>query len=490
MILKENKTNFALVLSFLLDWKNTINAARTSTLPYDRVYSMNRVNQEFGRRFQTKGLKTRERTQHLWLESEDETFFRELESMSMSMSMSMSFSYVFEFQSTSTNTNMNPRKTIVSSSPSSSPSAKMQSLSPSSKASRLTPTSFDSLIPSVSPSSATSLTPSLAPSSLSSANPSAPLTLAPSASVSSVAPSVIRMCESTNMTEESSSNLTVEEISFKYSSETVNDSIDFISIVEEKMLEFVADNILDCDPRVRARRMMTPTKKRRLSLQQIDSRPTDTVSQDETCVPSIDSNSCLVVDAYMTMTTEVGQEEVIRLQTLTAIRDAMKNNVFLSPSLPEVIALSYLGPNITVDQELKPQTRINSVGTPEDTNDVSSSNVVYAALGIIPLIVGFSAYLSVRKRGTRRTVPGRKKGYAFHEEEDHTDSDVNASSIVSEETEGEFVGVSPLYDHQKINIVNELDPPPPTDSQLSPSTQATYRVKNTSKKSKKSLFEI
>ena len=147
------------------------------------------------------------------------------------------------------------------------------------------------------------------------------------------------------------------------------------------------------------------------------------------CEASMDSNTCIVVDASMTMTVTSRNEEDMTTKALMAIRHAMEMDILVSQTPGEIVKLTYLGsssPNpTTISQDMEefsetetPPHSIDLIS--EEDKDTSHPSLMYAFFGLIPLVVGLTAVLSLRPTKQRiRTVPQEKKGYHFHNEEEH-----------------------------------------------------------------------
>ena len=144
----------------------------------------------------------------------------------------------------------------------------------------------------------------------------------------------------------------------------------------------------------------------------------------------MDSNTCIVVDASMTMTVTSGTEEDTTTKALMAIRHAMETDMFLSQTPDDIVKLTYLGssssPNpATLSQDMEElsetETPPQSIDLISDADkDTSHPSLMYAFFGLIPLVVGLTAVLSLRPTKQRiRTIPQEKKGYHFHNEEEH-----------------------------------------------------------------------
>ena len=184
----------------------------------------------------------------------------------------------------------------------------------------------------------------------------------------------------------------------------------------------------------------------------------------------------------MTLTIDNEEWEETETEVLETIKNSMEEGNYLSD---EVVKVTFRDPANEIIN-----ASVDGLNIQEESNSEFNSSVVYGLIGVVPLVVGISAYFTMRKN-RKYTTATTKKGYQYHPDDDSNyvkrGSDINTNSTNScEEEEGNGLFPSQNRDlERKIGVLDGDIPTLPNSCKFSPATQETQKVTNTFNSSKK-----
>lgn len=214
----------------------------------------------------------------------------------------------------------------------------------------------------------------------------------------------------------------------------------------------------------------------------------------DVCIPSNNANTCIVVNAAMTFAFNNSTLDEVEFEALSVIKNAMETDIFISDSTDYLIKLTYLEPNLDME------AMISDFQKTEESKKRSNPPIVFGLVGVLPAVVGLLAFLLIRKKN--RQEPKFKRGYLFHPDETEVASrkkrgvpnlslhkDELTDSSNHSGVEGEFIDSIPFQlKHileREVGVEDVDVPPPPTNCHLSPATQETVRITNTTASAEK-----
>ncbi|KAL3903109.1 MAG: hypothetical protein SGILL_010570, partial [Bacillariaceae sp.] len=159
-------------------------------------------------------------------------------------------------------------------------------------------------------------------------------------------------------------------------------------------LQLVSE-VMDCETASIGKRMMRQRRLQTDGVAGLDYMPRDTIREDEVCFGNSTEGDCYTVDGRMELILEQSANgQAIRNDILARIQEAMASGAF--DSIPEIIGVYYLGPDLSTIAEA--QGGSETLGRDTTVEGGEFSPGALAAFAGIGFVVVFGMMIVFRKR--------------------------------------------------------------------------------------------